>query len=518
MIKIVVYLIIAVTIAIIAARVIFRLPDISQRLPQAALPADPAALLPARAAEQMAAHPGLSGVVPLVSGHDAFASRLALARMAERSIDAQYYIWHNDTSGQILLKTLYDAAQRGVRVRLLLDDNGVAMDETLAALNAQKNVEIRLFNPSTVRTPKLAGYAFDFMRMNRRMHNKSYIVDGAVAIIGGRNIGDEYFQVGDENYFLDLDVLSVGSVVAETADVFDRYWNSASVFGVEQIIRGQGNLSAFLTQAAATETSERARKLAVQLETSAVQLETSAVRFRDGAVQPEFTQVELVADDPAKGLGKASRDRLMVTQLGKIIGGVSRQLDLVSAYFVPGREGATFFESLAKQGKSIRVLTNAMNTTDVLVVHAGYAKYRRELLQAGVELFELKLRAGQPTGRKELKPLGLSGAALHAKTFAIDDKRVFIGSFNFDPRSAHLNCEMGFLIDSPSLAADTRQLFDGPLEYAAYRPVLTPEGKMVWKEAFEDGHTEVHQQEPGAGWVKRIVLTVAGWLPIEWML
>jgi len=158
-IKIVVYLIIAVTIAIIAARVIFRLPDISQRLPQAALPADPTALLPARAAEQMAAHPGLSGVVPLVSGHDAFASRLALARMAERSIDAQYYIWHNDTSGQILLKTLYDAAQRGVRVRLLLDDNGVAMDETLAALNAQENVEIRLFNPSTVRTPKLAGYA-----------------------------------------------------------------------------------------------------------------------------------------------------------------------------------------------------------------------------------------------------------------------------------------------------------------------------------------------------------------------
>lgn len=159
-----------------------------------------------------------------------------------------------------------------------------------------------------------------------------------------------------------------------------------------------------------------------------------------------------------------------------------------------------------------------MNTTDVLVVHAGYAKYRRELLQAGVELFELKLRAGQPSGRKELKPLGLSGAALHAKTFAIDDKRVFIGSFNFDPRSAHLNCEMGFLIDSPALAADTRQLFDGPLEYAAYRPVLTPEGKMVWKEAFEDGYTEVHQQEPGAGWVKRIVLTVAGWLPIEWML
>ncbi|OZI56254.1 phospholipase D family protein [Bordetella genomosp. 4] len=512
MMKFVLYAVAVLAIALIAARGVFRLPDISDRPMQAALPMDPNTPLGQRAAHEMAARPDLSGVVPLASGHDAYGSRLALARMAERSIDAQYYIWHDDTTGQLLLKALYDAARRGVRVRLLLDDNGVpGLDDTLAALNALDNFEIRLFNPSTVRTPKLAGYAFDFMRMNRRMHNKAYIVDGAAAIIGGRNIGDEYFQVGDDNYFLDLDVLAMGTVVADTSAAFDAYWNSASAFGVEQIIGRTGDLPAFLRKVADTEASDRAR-------TFTDQLVSSAVRFRNGQVRPELTAVQLVVDDPVKGQGRAKRDQLMISRLIDIWGGVEKQLDLVSAYFVPGREGAAFFESLAAQGKRVRVLTNAMNTTDVLVVHAGYAKYRRELLQAGIELFELKLRAGQPSGRDELKPMGLSGAALHAKTFAVDDQRVFIGSFNFDPRSARLNCEMGFVIDSPTMAARTQRDFDGPIALAAYRPVLTDDGGMVWLEQFADGRTEIHRKEPGAGWLKRAIVTVVGWLPIEWLL
>jgi len=516
MIKLFAYLLVtiaAVIVAIIVARMIFRLPDISERKMQVALPMDRNTTLAARvAADMAAAQPDQSGVVPLSSGYDAFGSRLSLTRTAEKSIDAQYYIWHDDTTGRLLLKALLDAAQRGVRVRLLLDDNGISgMDDTLAALNAQPNFRIRLFNPSTVRTPKWAGYAFDFMRMNRRMHNKAYIVDGAAAIVGGRNIGDEYFQVSDEDYFLDLDVLAVGKVVADTSAVFDAYWNSASAYGVEQIVGPGGDLSAFLANVASTEVSERAR-------TYQDQVHTSAARFRDGAVHPELTSVQLIADDPLKGQGRASRDQLMITRLAGILGGVAHQLDLVSAYFVPGPEGAAFFENLAAQGKRVRVLTNALNTTDVLVVHAGYAKYRRQLLQAGVELYELKLRAGQASGRDELKPLGISGASLHAKTFAIDGERVYIGSFNFDPRSASLNCEMGFLIDSPSLAVQTRQAFDGPITLGAYRAVLTPDGHMVWNETFSDGHVQVHRKEPGAGWMQRAVLTFVGWLPVEWLL
>ena len=217
---------VAFAVFVVVARLLFPLPDISVRESSAALPASPETQLGATFIADTALHPGLSGVIPLQGGHDALASRIELAAVAEQSLNVQYYIWQDDTSGIILLDALHEAARRGVRVRLLLDDNGVSgLDSVIAALNAQPNFDVRLFNPSTVRSPKLLGYAFDFFRMNRRMHNKSFIVDGAIAIVGGRNIGDEYFQVGDDDFYLDMDVLTTGAVVPETADMFDAYWN-----------------------------------------------------------------------------------------------------------------------------------------------------------------------------------------------------------------------------------------------------------------------------------------------------
>ena len=499
--------------AVILARMLFPLPDISDRAPVTAIPANPATRLGAKAAAEADTRPGQSGVIALRDGHDALGSRLALAAEAQASIDAQYYIWHDDVSGRLLLKVLYDAAERGVRVRLLLDDNGVpGLDDTMAALNAHPNFDIRLFNPSTVRFPKYAGYALDFFRMNRRMHNKSWIVDGAVAIIGGRNIGDEYFQVGDANFYLDMDVLAVGAIVPKVAASFDDYWNSASVFQVEDMIKGPGDLDAFLAGAAESDATEAAQALRGQLA-------TSAQRFAGGAMRPEFTTVQLYVDDPSKGQGRASRDQLMIAQLGTLLTTVQSRLDLVSAYFVPGPRGTQDFARAATKGHRVRILTNALNTTDVLMVHAGYTKYRRELLEAGVELYELKLRAGQAPGSAEMTmPLGLSGAALHAKTFAVDDARVFIGSFNFDPRSALLNCEMGFVIDSPAMAANVAAAFDRDLALASYRPHLTPEGHMVWTEQLADGRQVIHQQEPGATWFQQAAIAVIGLLPVEWLL
>lgn len=505
-------LVLLAVVGILVGRWLFPLPDVSGRAPEVSLPRDPSTRLAERVRAGMAGHEHESGVIPLAGGHDALGSRLALSEIADRSIDAQYYIWHDDTSGRLLLKMLYDASKRGVRVRLLLDDNGVpGLDDVMAALNALDNFEIRLFNPSTIRKPKMAGYALDFMRMNRRMHNKSFIVDGEAAIIGGRNIGDEYFRVGDANYYLDMDVLAFGDVVGKTAEVFDAYWNSASVFPVDQIIRGEGDLDVFLASVAESARSEAAGKLVGQLE-------SSASRFRVGSVRPEFTRVEVVADDPVKGEGKASRDQLMITRLSGILGEVRTGIDVVSAYFVPGKQGTRLFGGLARSGKRVRILTNAMNTTDVLIVHAGYTKYRRDLLKAGVELFELKLRAEQEPGREELRPLGLSGAALHAKTFAVDDRRVFIGSFNFDPRSALLNCEMGFLIDSPTMARRVSEGFDGPLKRASYQPVLTLDGQMAWTEELPDGKLGIYQQEPGASWFRQAAIAVIGLLPVEWLL
>lgn len=505
---------VVVTAAVIfGARLAFPLPDLSERPDTLSIPADPTTLLGGLMADAMVMHPGKSGILPLEAGRDAFASRLALVAAAQHSIDAQYYIWHNDTSGIILLDALLKAARRGVRVRLLLDDNGIpGLDRILATLNAQEHFQIRLFNPSTLRTPKLLGYTFDFFRMNRRMHNKSLIVDGAAAIIGGRNIGDEYFEVGDDAFFVDMDVLATGGIIPETAVLFDQYWNSASSFGVEHIIGAGSDTESFNQRVARVMDSPAAGRLTRDVL-------SSVARYTQGLASLEWTDVRLVADDPAKGQGRATGDQLMITQLGRIIGSVEQRLDLASAYFIPGKTGTEYFTRLALSGKEIRILTNALNTTDVTLVHVGYTKYRRELLKSGILLYELKLR-GEMTSEDglQLMPIGLSGGSLHAKTFAIDGSRVFIGSFNFDPRSALLNCEMGFLIDSSNLAQRISAAFDGPLKTVSYRPELTPEGKMVWHEPLDGGGAVTYQEEPGASWFQQITFVVIGLLPVEWLL
>lgn len=506
-------LVVIVAVALFAARLAFPLPDISNRAASTALPFDAKTPLGRLMANGAVLHPDKTGVIALQSGHDALASRLALTHEAQQSIDAQYYIWHDDTSGILLLDALYQAAQRGVRVRLLLDDNGVrGLDSFMAALNSQDNFEIRLFNPSTVRSPKMAGYAFDFFRMNRRMHNKSFIADGAATIIGGRNIGDEYFQVGKDPFYIDMDVLAVGAVVPQTTAAFDAYWNSASAFEVDRIIDGSGDLTAFQNRVAEVLASPQNKVLTGDLQ-------NSLDRYTHGTAPLEWTDVRLVSDDPIKGQGMATHDQLMITRLGEIIGNVEQRLDLVSAYFVPGVVGTEFFANLSHAGKEVHILTNALNTTDVLMVHSGYSRYRRELLEAGVKLYELKLRGDMTTEADlQIKPFGLSGASLHAKTFAIDGTHIFIGSFNFDPRSAMLNCEMGLLIDSPTLAGRITAGFDDPLQTVSYQPNLTPEGKMVWQERLGDGSIVTYQEEPGATWLQQIALVVIGILPVEWLL
>ncbi len=494
-------------------RLIFPVPSTKGRLPEFAIPFDEATRLGPRAAEAFAAHPGQSGVASLPDGQSALIARLQLAAGSERSIDAMYYIWHQDESGVLLLDTLRDAAMRGVRVRLLLDDNGIdGMDETLSALNSMANFSVRLFNPSTVRRPKYLGYALAPLRMNRRMHNKAFIVDGAVAIVGGRNIGNEYFSFGEEPAYMDLDVLGVGDVVSDTAAVFDDYWNSAPVIELERVVKGPGNVSGFDTILAEALESDGAQALAADNE------QGPAGRMTHGNAPPmEWTRVQVVADDPAKGTGYFRRSQLMITRLGRILGEVETRLDLISAYFVPARQGCRFFADLARRGVEVNILTNSWEATDVPMVHAGYVKYRRELLEAGVRLYELKPIAGLAQGHDELGPVGASGGSLHAKTFSADDARVFIGSFNFDPRSAALNCEMGFLIESSAIAsAGSRALLDR-FAQRSFQPVLRG-NSMVWQDPQPDGSVQVIEHEPGLRLGDRVVVYVLNVLPIEWLL
>lgn len=505
-------LVVVLTVAVIALRMANPLPSQDGRaLSRAIAPAEDTAL-GARTAKAGARHRGKSGVLPLSDGRDALLGRIDMVDAAERSIDAQYYMWHDDISGMSLLRGLRDAAARGVRVRLLLDDNGITgMDGLLAALHAQPNFEVRIFNPSTIRAPKLLGYGIDFFRMNRRMHNKALIVDGAAAILGGRNIGDEYFEIGQDVHFSDMDVLVAGPVVRDTATAFDAYWNSASVYRIDRILGEKTGADDFDARLAETLGRQDRRGIAGALASRRTAL-------IDRLATMEWTDVTLVVDDPAKGLGDARRDQLLVSQLGDILGETTDRLDLISAYFVPGTSGLEFFSALAGNGRTVRVLTNAMTTTDVLFVHAGYSRYRRALLAAGIDLYELKPNGPDGERGRQIRPLGISGASLHAKTFAIDGLRVFIGSFNFDPRSALLNCEMGVIIESPALAQRVDAAFDGPIPTLAYRPALTPDGDMVWIEKTAGGEPIAWPKEPGSSLWQQVLLAVVQVLPVEWLL
>ncbi|MGE8618047.1 MAG: phospholipase D family protein [Achromobacter spanius] len=461
------------------------------------------------------AHPGKSGIHPLSDAHDAFAARMMLARAAERSLDVQYYIWHNDMTGTMLLEALHEAADRGVRVRLLLDDNGTAgLDKVLAALDTHPNIEVRLYNPFVLRWPKPLGYLTDFSRLNRRMHNKSFTADNQATIIGGRNIGDEYFGAGSGVLFADLDVLAIGAAVNDVSQDFDRYWASDSAYPVDRLLKPAlpGELEALEEQASKVERSPEAATYAQALK----QL-PFIQQLLQGELELEWAETRMVSDDPRKTLGTAPREAMLPHQLYDIIGTPTQDMELVSPYFVPTADGTQSFARLARNGVKVRVLTNALEATDVAVVHSGYAKRRKDLLVSGVELYEMKRKAGGAERNKSMGPFGSSGSSLHAKTFAVDGQRIFVGSFNFDPRSARLNTELGFVIDSPTMAGRIAEAFREDVPKVAYRVCLDEQGSLYWLEQ-RDGKTLRHNTEPGTSAWKRFSVWLVSLLPLESML
>jgi putative cardiolipin synthase len=464
-----------------------------------------------RAVEPVAAkHPGTSGVHPLLDARDAFAARVLLARAAERSLDIQYYIWQDDVSGRLLFRELHDAAARGIRVRLLLDDNGVSgLDPTLAGLDAHPNIEVRLFNPFARRGAlRWLGYVTDFPRLNRRMHNKSFTADNQATIVGGRNIGDEYFDAVEEGLaFVDLDVLAVGPVVRQVSKDFDRYWASGAAYPVDRILQGT-------TAASQAEPGDAKAERYME----AVRTSPFVQELLEGRLAFEWAPTRMLSDDPAKGLGAAPESALLPNKLGELLGEPKRNVELVSAYFVPAETGTDMLVQMARRGVKVRILTNALEATDVAPVHAGYAKRRRELLEAGVTLYELRRLSPHRGGESRLVGAsGSSASSLHAKTFAVDGERVFIGSFNFDPRSARLNTEMGFVIESRVMAQRMAAAFDGGIPAASYEPRLSAGGKLYWIE-HREGQELRHDTEPGASAWQRAAVCLIALLPVEWLL
>ncbi|HEY6353191.1 MAG TPA: phospholipase D family protein, partial [Burkholderiaceae bacterium] len=469
----------------------------------------------------VAANPGKTAVYAMPSGREAFAARVALAAAAERSIDAQYYIWHDDITGSLLMQAMLAAANRGVRVRLLIDDNNTkGMDAAIAMLDAHPHIEVRLFNPFANRSNRLADYATDFSRLNRRMHNKSFTADNQVTIVGGRNIGDEYFGAADEMEFADLDVMAAGAVVPEVSAVFDAYWNSASAYPAASIV-GPSDPEAqaqVLARWTALQQEPRASKYA-----DAVR-DTPLVReLLTNTLPIQWVPAHLVFDDPTKVLNPPERTDLhMLPRLEAMMGKPMSELDVVSPYFVPTDDGTRAFRALADRGVQVRVLTNSLSATDVGPVYAGYSKYREALLTGGnLRLFELKRTAPDDSEAADRKRRGIgssSDAGLHAKTFAADRQRIFIGSFNLDPRSARLNTEMGVVLDSTSLASRLSDLFANEIPRTQYEVRLAPDGQGVeWVEQTAAGPV-IYRSSPATGVMRRAWIRFLSVMPIEWLL
>lgn len=469
--------------------------------------------------EAVTAHPGKTGIHPLAEPRGAAVARGLLAAAAEKSIDVQYYIWYGDEVGYLLFEALWRAAERGVRVRLLLDDlNTAGLDPTIAALDAHPKIEVRLYNPLAQRGARFLNFLTDFTRVNRRMHNKSFTVDNQVTIVGGRNIGNEYFGAGTGIVYADLDVIAVGAAVPEVSRGFDLYWNSPSAYPAASLVGAAGPDAVADLQRRFDSTRADPDSVAFL---EAARTSPIVRDLLDRQLAWEWTLARALYDDPAKTLDTTARtDVLLFPELVRTAGVPNKSFDLIAPYFVPGDEGTAALVATAERGVKVRVLTNSLASTHASVVHSGYAKRRKDLLRAGVQLYELRTTAvrDEREGKGKGKFGSGSSAALHAKTFAVDGGRIYVGSFNFDLRSARLNTEMGLVIDSPALARQLAETFDNDVPLVAYEVRLKADGESLeWIERTASGETG-YDTEPGTTWFQRWSVDVLSILPVDWML
>ncbi|MDR0902017.1 MAG: phospholipase D family protein [Opitutaceae bacterium] len=481
--------------------------------------------------EKTAAHPaGESGFRLLALSADALAARVTLADAATRSIDVQYFIFHDDATGNLVASRLLAAAGRGVRVRVLIDGTGsIGRDKDLLALDAHPNLEVRIFNPFKNRSSNSVSLATQFLldgrRLNRRMHNKSFIVDNQIAIIGGRNIGDEYFDARQDMNYRDLDVVTIGPVVASVSQSFDTFWNSDYAYPI----------TAFHSRAPAPADVERRRaKIAAGalapapvalIETILGDEPIAPRRPRRAAAQSlwHWGPAQLIADDPLKANPDSPKKGPRLGEiLDETLPATKDELIIISPYFVPRKQGVALLAGIAQRGASVKVLTNSLASTDTIIVHTGYARYRRGLLAAGVELYELRPIPARKT-KFVFRGKRSRGISLHAKAIVIDRRMTFIGSMNLDSRSALLNTEIGVLVESPALAAAVAQFFNEASEPdSSFQPRLLPPNSqglrlLCWLGEL-DGEEVKTYVEPRASLWRRLRAKLLRILPVEGLL
>jgi len=461
-----------------------------------------------------------SGFYLLSDNEDAFSARFALASIAKKTLDVQYYLIHNDASGQYLVYAMLAAADRGVHVRILIDDiNLGGRDSRLKMLSQHENIEIRIFNPLLNRHWfRRLELVLNLNRAGRRMHNKTFIVDNSMAIIGGRNIGDEYFDARHGSNFVDLDLLIIGNIVNNISNSFNDYWQSQWASAIEIVSKTTVVKKQLIhIRQRLKDNWHRAKNTDYFHSLKDSDFTQSIINKKLPFIWADAT----LFYDPPEKLCESEADKIIHfgQQLMLHFEQLKNEMLIVSPYFVPGKTGLNWFINKKRQGIDIKILTNSLDATDVPVVHAGYKKYRRQLLDADINLFELKTKTKNLLSRTRRMIKGESKTSLHAKYMISDRRYVFIGSANLDPRSALLNTEIGILIDSEELAHQTSALFGHATSLEnSYRLVITGHSKKLWWLTKENFAEVNYKHEPKAGYLKRFFVSIVGLLPIESLL
>jgi len=476
-------------------------------------------------------HQGKSGFYLLAAGHGAFMARLLLIANAQRTLDLQYYIFENDLTGKYLMDRLIAAAARGVRVRLLLDDwhESDKMDWGLALAETNPNIEVRVFNPFGGLRSFLGGRSLQMLfgpeRLMGRMHNKAFIADNSVAIVGGRNIGDAYFGARADIQFGDVDIMAIGPVTRNISAVFDDYWNSVLAIPIQALEKRQptaGELDKMRAFLSANRESVKNSEYARELQESKLAQQVEA-----GRVPYIWGEAEVLYDDPLKAVRREDTRGtvLMGHRLRSLIEEAQSEVLVITPYFVPGKSGIKWFKKLRDRGVTVKVLTNSLASTDSDLAEGGYARYRKRLLWMGVELYELKPNPDQWRFWDRISLGGSSRGALHAKTVIIDGQVVFVGSFNLDPRSARLDTQNGVAVRSEKLAAQASRLFTRGISPSnAYRVMLAGGSRVsaewhgfVWA-TEENGQEMRYNQDPMTGFWRRLAVRVLSWFAPESLL
>lgn len=467
----------------------------------------------------------------VAEGTDAFLTRIALLSLAERSIDVQYFIWKSDLIGKLLMNKMIEAAERGVRVRMLLDD-ATLDSETKAiifAMDQHPNIDVRIYNPFSSSGRRVAAVVTDTYRINRRMHNKSFTADSQYTIVGGRNIENNYFSANVRSNYSDLDIVAVGPMVVEVDKQFDIYWNNPLAVPADVFSGHEKHKDRFQEMRQALSDyaiSKRDSEYALDLKDSEIYQRIMGEISGDYSDLLYKGKAHVIYDDPEKTLGKSEHETTYITSLMRPhIEKIEDTLELISPYFVPGVDGRERLIDMVNRGVKVRVITNSLASTDGIMAQSGYARHRIELLKGGIELYELKPKAKSKASRS-LRRSAEAKSALHAKTYIFDRDEVYIGSFNFDPRSAKINTELGVICEVPEMAKYiATELFDKNIKEATYKIELVIEDedvegiqvsqeKVVWIETV-DGKEVRHMVQPETSAWRRFNLKMYSILPIE---